>query len=109
MLASVILFAVPAVRRAAERDRWRFGVALFLGAILLALSLGRLWPEPWPIAGHLPRRPDFYATALALGWLVFEADTMPRRLFCAAAAYVLPAAYWAATDSHAVLARSEPR
>lgn len=78
-------FAVPAVRRLAGRDPWRFGLALLgLAVVVKVVALAAF--------GHLDlrdRTPDALFYLLALGWCVQRADAPGRRRLIGGVAAVI--------------------
>lgn len=97
MALFALMFAVPAVRRSAAADPWRFGLTLLSIALVLRVvvfvAAGRPQLEE--------RTPDSLFYLMAFGWCLHQATTQSRRLLLtglAAAIAVLqlagPTAYW---------------
>ncbi len=78
----VCLFLLPAVRQAAARNPWRFGLGL------LAISLA-IKAAAFALFGHhslQDRTPDAVFYMFAFGWCLHQANTQPRRLLLTLAA-----------------------
>lgn len=91
MLLIAAVFAVPAVRRAARTDAFRFG----LGFLAAALVVRLVFPVLWPLDGRQVFTLAWVLPMAAFGWCAATADTGRRRwLVLGLAAAIMPALAW---------------
>lgn len=75
-----LIFSVPALRRHAARAPWQFGLMLFGTAIFVKVMAAMLVPH----ARLADRTPDAVFYLLALGWCLYFARTVSRKLVVSA-------------------------
>lgn len=96
LLLVIVLFSIPPVRRFATTHRWSCGLTFL--AVATAVKFGV--PAVSPSVLDLKYRLGGWAYAYAIGWLVADAQSLPRRLFCVAAALLLSGFDWGFGNLH---------